>query len=208
MNGRSLLGPAGALGPHLSCSHSAGQTGTQLSTRILPIHLSHLPIKCTVSSATGAQPAAENPPAITPSLGGRLGRLRGAQPPPSASSRRVGRPGHGFGGGFGGALAGLVPYLPVHVAEHRFGPPQRSLRVGCSFYGYCSARGRAFGWMLGLAGPASPSGSARNLTGSRCVRERRSRTKRGGKAEEENSARAGYRGCPQQVSLRTGFRKE
>lgn len=86
MNGRSLLGPAGALGPHLACSHSAGQTGTQLSTRILPIHLSHLPIKCTVSSATGAQPAAENPPAITPSLGGRPGRLRGAQPPPGASA--------------------------------------------------------------------------------------------------------------------------
>lgn len=55
------------------------------------------------------------------------------------------------------------PTCPCMWLSIASGPPQRSLRVGCSFYGYCSARGRAVGWMLGLAGPASPSGSARKL---------------------------------------------
>lgn len=95
------------------------------------------------------------------------------------------------------------PTCPCMWLSIALGPPQQSLRVGCSFYGYCSARGRAVGWMLGLAGPASPSGSARKLD-----RE----PVRAGAAEQdkegrENSAPAGYRGCPQQVSLRTGFRK-
>jgi len=55
-------------------------------------------------------------------------------------------------------------------------------------------------WMLELAGPASPSGSARNLTGFGVWQ---SRTKREGEREgdERNSACAGYRGCPQQVML-------
>lgn len=55
-------------------------------------------------------------------------------------------------------------------------------------------------WMLELAGPASPSGSARNLTG---IGVWQSRTKRGGERErdEKNSACAAYRGCPQQVVL-------
>lgn len=48
----------------------------------------------------------------------------------------------------------------------------------------------------GWQDPRLPPDPPENLTGSRCVRERRSRTKRGGKARRENSAPAGYRGLP------------
>lgn len=60
------------------------------STKILPI--SPLPSPHKMHRQLHDQPAAKKPPAITPSLGSNLGRLRGAQPPPSASSWRIGRP--------------------------------------------------------------------------------------------------------------------
>lgn len=113
------------------------------STKILPI--SPLPSPHKMHRQLRDQPAAKKPPAITPSLGSNLGRLRGAQPPPSASSWRIGRPQAWFWRRFfGGALSGLVPYLPVHVAEHRVGAPPAE-----------PARWLQFLWLLQRPGKSS-----------------------------------------------------
>lgn len=120
-----------------------GADGDGRAPKSSRFHLSHLPIKCTVSSTTSQQP--KKPPSITPSLGSNLGRLRGAQPPPSASSWRIGRPQAWFWRRFfGGALSGLVPYLPVHVAEHRVGAPPAE-----------PARWLQFLWLLQRPGKSS-----------------------------------------------------
>lgn len=140
----------------------AATDGDSRAPKSSRFHLSHLPIKCTVSSTTSQQPKNLLPsPRASGATWGGSGELSlRRQPPPGA----LAGPGHGFGGVF------LVepclvwfPTCPCMWLSIASGPPQRSLRVGCSFYGYCSARGRAVGWMLGLAGPASPSGSARKL---------------------------------------------
>lgn len=76
---------------------------------------------------------------------------------------------------FGGALAG--PYLSVHVSEHPIGPPSGACALDAvSMVTAAPGPGKS-SWMLELAGPTSPPGSARNLTGS--VQERQ----RGGERE-------------------------
>lgn len=185
-----------------------GADGDGRAPKSSRFHLSHLPIKCTVSSTTSQQPKNLLPsPRASGATWGGSGELSlRRQPPPGA----LAGPGHGFGGVFfGGALSGLVPYLPVHVAEHRVGVPPSGACALAAVSMVTAAPGEeqlagCWGWQ----DPRLPPDPPENLTGSRCVRERRSRTKRGGKARRENSAPAGYRGLPpNSVRLRTGFRK-
>lgn len=56
-------------------------------------------------------------------------------------------------------------------------------------------------WILELAGPTSPFGSARNLSGSWCVQDKERRREDEKGTQEKNLPSAGYQGCPQQVIL-------